>query len=415
MQMTAVSRPTPNAALVRSAMGGFSLLGGLVALLGAVMPGWVYYLRVDLVMAGNYFCAFNLGIFAAAMVSRSLLSGFGLRRLLGAACLSSGASLMLLGALFAPTAVVLPLITLGFSTGMLTAGVSWVLSDTLSAERAATMLSLGGFCFGAGAVSLTLLVRALDLPPPNTLLLLASLPLALGVIYWRQSSLAEPAFEAAPLKLSWKATGSPVAVLLALALFFQSASEWAVGGWLAMYWIRRLGVSIETALAGMAVYWAVLTLAKLLSPRLNWGATPFRLLAASTAAALFGCLLLLATQRVSGAVAGVLFLGAGLGVVYPLTLGQIGERFPYFHPGFFNGLFSLALVGGMLAPWVVGHLADAWVIQWAVWTPALGILMVFLLQSALLLEARAGRGFAAPPPRADPALPQRSDPPLPPR
>ena len=387
------ARPTPRPSLVRSAMGGFFLLGCLIALLGALLPVWVYYVHFDLATAGEYFLAFNLGIFAAAMVSRGILAKFGLRRLLVFACLLTGATMVILAAVLSPVALILPLMCLGFATGMLTTGLSWLMFDAMTAPMAATILSLAGVFFGFGAVCITLLIWATvhTLTPPEILDFTALLPVVLGLLYFRQRSLTSPALQAAPLRLSMRETRSPVAVLLSLALFFQSGNEWAIGGWLAIYWVRKLGVRLETALLGLALYWMTLTLGKLLSPRLPWPSGRFRLLTCSTGAALFGCLLLLATAGVGGAVAGVLFLAAGLGATYPLIVGMIGERFPYYHPGFFNGLFSLALIGGMLVPWSIGQMADAWVIEWAIRVPALGALMVYLLLSVILLELRVAK------------------------
>ncbi len=408
-----LSRPTLRPVLVRSAMSGFLLLGGLVALLGALLPVWMYHLHFDLGIAGNYFLVFNLGIFAAAMVSRAILLKLGLRLLLVLSCSLNGLSFLVLAILFSPVAIIVPLIALGFAAGTLTTGLSWLMTETISARRAASGLSLAGLCFGLGAVGLTWLIQASVhlLAPPGLMSLIAVVPLALAVLYFRQRSLGEPAFRTAPLRLSWRETGSPLAVLLSLALFFQSSSEWAAGGWLATYFVRRLGVSLDTALLGLAVYWVILTLAKLLSPRLSWAATPFRLLASCAGAALLGCLFLFSTSGLGGAILGVLLLGGGLGALYPLTVTMIGEKFPYYHPGFFNGLFSLSLIGGMFAPWLIGHMAQAGGIQWAVVVPALGVIMVLLLQCGILLEARLGSGFPAPPPPVGPGLPERSGPP----
>jgi fucose permease len=384
-------RATPRPAIVRSAMGGVFLLGCLVALMGALFPVWAYYVDFDPGTAGSYFLAFNLGVFTAAMASRGILEKLGMRRLLVTACLATSAAMFALAAILSPTALVLPFIVLGFAAGMLTTGVSWMLFDAMSAPMAGVLLSLAGVFFGCGAVCFTLLIWATvhTLSAPNILRLTAVLPLGLAVLYLGQKSLAQPALKVArPFRLSIRATASPAAVLLSLALFFQSGNEWALGGWLAIYLIRRLGVRSETALLSLAFYWAMLTLGKLLAPRCAWSESPFRLLSASAAASLFGCLLLLSTTGAEGAAAGVLFTGLGLGAAASVVLGMIGERFPHYHPGFFNGLFSFSLVGGMLAPWLIGQLADAWVIQWAIGIPALGALLVYLLLCAFLLEMR---------------------------
>jgi fucose permease len=219
----------------------------------------------------------------------------------------------------------------------------------------------------------------------------ALLPVLLAVLYWRQRALSEPALQAMPLRLAPGTTRSPVAVLLTLALFFESGSEWAAGGWVAMYWIRRLGVNREWALFGLVLYWTALTLGKLLGPRAPGLARPFRLATAATGLALFGCVVLLSAVGKGGAAVGTICLALGLGSLYPLIIGIVGERFPYYHPGFYNGFFSLSLIGGMLAPWSVGLLAHSWGIEWAVGVPALGVGMVYVLLAILLLEARLSK------------------------
>jgi fucose permease len=374
-------------------MGGFFLLGCLMALLGALLPVWLMYIHFDLGTAGNYFLAFNLGTFAAAVASRGLLARLRLRRLLVLACLLTGGSLLLLAATFAAAALIPPLILLGFAAGMLTTGLSWLMFDVMTAPRAAAILSLAGAFFGLGAAAFTLLIWATvhNLAVSGILLVTASLPLTLGVLYYRQRSLTEPALEAAPLQWRVKETRSPTAILLSLALFFQSGSEWAAGGWLALYWLRRLGVNLEAALSGLALYWVALTLGKLLGPRAPGCESPLRLATAGTGASVLGILFLLSTQAAGGAAMGSLLLGLGLGAVSSLTIGLIGERFPYYHPGFFNGVFSLSLTGGMLAPWLAGHLANHWIIEWALGVPALGCVMAYVLLLVVLLESRLAR------------------------
>ena len=386
-------RAIPRPGQVRSAMAGFFLLGCLVALLGALLPVWAYYVPFDLATAGNYFLALNQGIFAAAVLARDLLNRLGLRLLLVFTCLLAAVTILVLALVTSPQFLIFPFVFLGFATGLLTTGVSWLTFDVLSAPMASAILSLAGVFFGAGAVGFVLLIWATVhmLSAPKILAVTTLPPLALGVLYLRQRSLAQPALQTSPGPLSVRATGTPQSLLLTLALFFQFGSEWTCGGWLAVYWIRRLGVRVETALLGLALYWIALTLAKVALPRLPGWATPFRQLTASTAAALFGCLLLFSTTGVGGAVVGVLFLAAGLGSANPLILGMIGERFPQYHPGFFNGLLSLALIGGMLAPWSIGHLANDSVIQWVLAAPAVGVVMVYLLLSLVLLEARVAR------------------------
>ena len=47
---------------------------------------------------------------------------------------------------------------------------------------------------------------------------------------------------------------------------------------------------------------------------------------------------------------GLLLTGAGFSAIYPLAAERIAGRFSYYHPGYFNGIFTFALMGGVLAP-----------------------------------------------------------------
>jgi hypothetical protein len=113
-----------------------------------------------------------------------------------------------------------------------------------------------------------------------------------------------------------------------------------------------------------------------------------RLLLASVAAALFGCLVLYFTDNGFGAATGVMFVGGGYASIYPLVAEAIGRRFPYYHPGFFNGIFSLALVGGLLAPATLGYAASALGVGVVVGIPLVGTCLVMILLPLIWLEAK---------------------------
>jgi FHS family glucose/mannose:H+ symporter-like MFS transporter len=181
---------------------------------------------------------------------------------------------------------------------------------------------------------------------------------------------------------------SPGAVLFALLLFFQFGNEWSIAGWLPLFLIRRVGLSPKAALLILALYWLFLLLGRLISvamlPRVRHG----RLLLGSVLAALFGCLILFFTDNAFGATIGVLFIGGGYASIYPLVAEAIGRRFPYYHPGFFNGIFSVAMVGGLLAPATLGYAAENFGVGVVIGIPLLGTCMVVALLLLIWLESK---------------------------
>jgi len=66
----------------------------------------------------------------------------------------------------------------------------------------------------------------------------------------------------------------------------------------------------------------------------------------------------------------------------------IGRRFPYYHPGFFNGIFSLALLGGLLAPASLGYAASALGVGVVVGIPLVGTCLVMVLLLLIWLESK---------------------------
>jgi hypothetical protein len=102
----------------------------------------------------------------------------------------------------------------------------------------------------------------------------------------------------------------------------------------------------------------------------------------------FGCVILAFTNNRFGAAIGVLLLGTAFAPIYPLVVEKIGRRFPYFHPGFYNGVFSLAMAGGLLAPCTLGYFAAEWGIRVVMGLPLAGSIVVFVLLLLIWLEAR---------------------------
>jgi len=223
---------------------------------------------------------------------------------------------------------------------------------------------------------------------PAILLLIACVPGFFAVSYARASFPSLAPLPHPSLKGALADFKSTSAVLLTLLLFFQFGNEWAIAGWLPLFLIQRLGISPAASLFMLAFYWFSLLVGRgaVLSvlPRLPHG----KVLMGSALAALFGCTVLASTNNLFGACAGILMVGGGFAFIYPLVVEKIGARFPYYHPGFFNGIFSFAVTGGFLAPWSLGYLAAIWGVRMVMILPLAGTCMVFLLLALIWLEAK---------------------------
>jgi len=215
-------------------------------------------------------------------------------------------------------------------------------------------------------------------------------------MYWKTPFPVEPAPNAPATRVTFSGLRSTGAVLLSLLLFFQLGNEWALAGWLPLFLSQRLGISPTSALRMLALYWLALTLGRAASQWILPRARHGRLLLATVTAAMFGCIILGATDNKFGAITGILLVGLAFAPIYPLVVEKIGHRFPYYHPGFYNGIFSLAMAGGLLTPGLMGYIASIYGLGSIMLIPLVGSVVVFVLLLLIWLESRL-RAYGSPP------------------
>lgn len=356
------------------------------------MPAWGYHLRPHYVTIGNYFLAMVIGLLASVALTSTVWLRNAARSLV-AACMVAFISLMGLSLTAPPVTEGWRLIGffgLGVGAGTLNAGILQGISTAYRQEPAATINIAGAF-FGLGSAVVAFLVAgAFSVYSVSSILFLVAMVPAFFAIGFVRAKHLPP--ERQIRKRAFKEVAReftiPSAVLFSLLLFFHFGNEWAIAGWLPLFFILRLGMSPTTALSLLALYWLALMLgrvgAQALLPRVRHS----RLLLGSVMASMFGCILLTFTDNLFGAVWGTLMVGFGFAPIYPLVVEKIGTRFPHYHPGFFNGIFSLALTGGLLAPATLGYAAEIYGIQVVMALPMAGSVVVFLLVVAIWLEAK---------------------------
>ena len=375
------------------ALAGFFLSGFLLALLGAILPAWGYHRDpADFIAVGNCFLSVAVGVAIATRLGRRLIARRGLRVVMMNACAASSVTLIYLASVSPPISNwcrIAGLLFLGACAGALNRALFQAISPNYRQDAASTVIR-GGIWYGSGCLAATLLVFGTfyAYTVSTILLFMAAVPAGFAALYAKASFPASVEGPHPTLRDAINDFRSPGAVLFALLLFFQFGNEYSIAGWLPLFLIRRLGVSPSGALLLLAFYWLFLMAGRLLAvpilPRVRHG----KLALISGALALFGCLVLLFTDNPFGAGCGIFFIGAGYASVYPLVLELIGRRFPYYHPGFFNGIFSIALFGGLLAPATLGYAAEFWGVGVVVGIPLLGTFMVITLLVLIWLESK---------------------------
>lgn len=341
---------------------GLVVSGFLLALPGGLLPLWGFHIQPDFATAGNFFLMLGLGVIGGGALAQRLARHTALERLLAGAYFLAALALLLL-AIAAPPAQAwyqfLALFVSGMAAGIMNTATLEAVTSCCD-NNPATIILTGGIFFGAGSVLAALLLAQSfgDAGATRVLAVTAVVSAIAGVCAASLRIKVSP-LPAVSLTQSFKDLHSPLAILFALLLFFQFGNEWSLAGWLPILLIDRLGLSPATAVSLLALYWTALLVGRIIAARLLRMVRHGRLLGVSTSCALFGCTALLAAGNRFGVVAGLLLTGIGFSVIYPLVAERIQSRFSYYHPGYFNGIFTFALTGGVLAPFALGHMAAA--------------------------------------------------------
>lgn len=375
------------------ALAGFLLSGFLLALLGAILPAWGYHRDPpDFIAVGNYFLSLALGIVTGSFLARRIMARRSVSFLLVSGCALSCVALSYLAAVSPPLSAwwrVGGLVSLGIGAGLVNMALFSAISRKYQADAADTV-NLGGAWYGLGCVTATLLVAGTfyAYTVPRILIFMAVVPAVFAVMYFRETYQESREVAHPTMRQAFRDFKSLGAVLFALLLFFQFGNELSIAGWLPLLLIRRVGLSPAAALGDLALYWLALMAGRLASAAILPHVRHSRLLFGSVAAAIFACVILYFTDNGFGAATGAIFLGGGYASIFPLVSEAIGRRFPYYHPGFFNGIFSFALVGGLLAPATLGYAASVWGVGVVLGIPFTGTCLVMVLILLIWLESK---------------------------
>lgn len=384
----------------RDWISGFLLLGILLGLLGSLLVAWQYQLDADPKLIGLHFLSLSAGYVIAAAAAQRLLPRVPMRTVALASCVTGIAGLAALSVMAPPMPAIYRMIGLGFvgcSAGLLATSLLYILEPYFERSPAA-LANRAGALFGCGCLISTVMIGATYFA--GSVAIETALLIVAPLIFWILFAANRFARARGPVYLSVERTQaremlrdlrSVAAVLFSLLLFFQFGNEWAIAGWLPLFLIHRLGANPVWSIFALAAYFLALLLGRLAAQPLLRRVNHRKLLFWSIFAAMTGYLLLSLTPWMTIAWLAVVLIGAGFAPIYPLIAETLDDRFSY-HPGFYNGLFSVAITGAMLAPWLLGYVDHYLGMQYVMLIPAFGSVAVLVLTLLIMLEAHVMSG-----------------------
>jgi fucose permease len=381
--MTGGDVPSPSgvARLQFSAWAGMFVFGIVMAVLGAILPSLFDRIGFGAGAAGNLFLTMNFAMLVTTVFFGPLVDRFGFKSLLAVSALLVASAFLMLSRASGYGLVIGAAVVLGLGGGGLNGGANALTSDLHEGKERGAALNVLGIFFGFGALSIPFLIGTLRevLGVPAILLIATGLSLVPALIY---AVLRFPEAKQArgfPIRAAAGIARSPVLWLCAFILFFQSGNEFTVGGWISTYLQKIHGLGANAAALVLAAYWAAIMSGRLLTSRLVRRVHGDRLILGSAALALVAAALMALAPSGVLASAGAVILGLGFAAIYPTTLAIVGGRFAALTGTAFSVVIAVGLVGGMIAPWLAGRIAEASSLRRGLIIPVVNCAMIVVL------------------------------------
>ena len=399
-------RPTRHTVAVLAVAYWIYVVNGVLnSELGPSLPGMVQSFHIDLATAGTIFTTQFIGYLLGALGSGIVADRWGYQRVMILA-----AVLTALGT--AGTAWAGTWLTAIALTGA--AGVGFGVTDSLcNAVVAAQVPSEGGVAlnllhtfFGVGALLGPLLVGLfLATAAGWHAMFLVTGVLALSCVGCIMVAHIPPpphlaasgGAHAAPR--AGQATPDPVGRgawvarhlwLLIGLLFLFVGMEQVIGGWSTTYLNRALGAHLDVAARSVALYWAAVTLGRLVASLLAVRLSNERLLGGSVIVALAALVALATAGTIGPALLALAVVGLGFAPIYPTIMALAARAYPRRFATLAGLITAAGGLGGAIFPWLGGIVGQTWGLHATIWLGA-GIALTLLILFIGLLGHGTGR------------------------
>jgi FHS family glucose/mannose:H+ symporter-like MFS transporter len=354
------------------------LFGIVLAVLGVLfgLPEMRERLGLTLIDQGDIFLALFFGVFLSTVIVGPMIDSFGNKMVLvtSSALVAAGLCCVAIAHSFAP-AIVASLL-LGFGGGGLNTSANALVADLFPENRGPRLSVVAAF-YGVGAL-LTPLLAASLVTASQLLLLGASLAAICALAYLFLPFPAPGDASEFSLLASLKAVRIPGVLLFGVLLFCESGNEAAIGGWTSTY-AGSIGATPRIATWILTAYWLAFTLSRLAGAKLLAYVPKQRLVLASAVGSAIGAAVMLVSTSPKILAAGAVIIGVSFAAIYPATLAIAADRYQRLAGTIFGLLFAMGLCGGMLFPWLMGHLAQSVSMRSGLVVPLAGALVISIL------------------------------------
>ncbi len=306
---------------------GFFLLGMLFILWGILLPDIAKDLRMSELVSGTFFSLFSIGMMLGAVIGGKYVSRFDHMPLLAALLSINALLLFTISQLHQWQWVLVVAVLIGIvSSTIFTLGHTLI--ARLYEEKRFTMMGLMDFMFSLGTFAASFFVTVLYGIAENWRLpiqVLAAVMVCVSAYTYIAARSQAKVLKGQPKPerktLAFGAViKQPIFIFMALLSFGYGAVEFGNANWFVSYAQNGIGFTGEQSRNLLACFPAGMVISRLVFPFLLRFVSVHRLIVFMASASLVGVFAIKLMPSLYGIGAGNLFLGLGLGGLFPLML-----------------------------------------------------------------------------------------------
>lgn len=344
----------PTRFVFASACLGMLLFGASFITLGSTAPYLQEKFSLSALEAGTVFSILPFGILGGSLVFGPIADRHGFKVILVVAGLLMALGFHGIAWSTDRTLLNASIFVFGFGGGIVNGACNAAVAD-VSVKKGAN-ISLIGVFYAIGALGMPVILASLV----NTISFeyivsgAGYVALIVTLVFLLARFPAPKQSEGISFSAIKHLAAEPALLLIGFFLFCQSSFEGIVNNWTTTFLIQKASLTPVTALFALSLHVAGMAVMRLLMGGALRQLSPARLLIISMVCISTGILLLQFSSSFTIASAGLIVLGAGLAVGFPVMLGLAGELYASLSGTAFSIVLTMALIGNMLLNMAMG-------------------------------------------------------------
>lgn len=331
--------------------------GVALLVMGAVLPSLAAKFSLSEAESSLLVSFLPIGVMFGSLVFGPVIDKYGYKSLMLAAMALGAIGLETLAFGPNPGIIRIGIFILGISGGMLNGATNALVSDASDDKSKAANLSLLGFFYCVGAISIPLLTGALSKYFSYTPIVgVAGALMVLTFVFYLFVDFPKAKFQQGfPIKKILGMAKEPLLLLFSFVLFFQSALEGLTNNWSPQYLEESHGFSADQAQYALSFVVVGMAISRLSLSLILKKIDGVKVIIMSMGLILAGALCTMFAQSSTAAVAGAVLLGLGLAATFPIALGKVGEKYKEMSGTAFSLALVISLFGNTLMNLFIGQ------------------------------------------------------------